>query len=266
MLPQGQEGVFEELKGRDFSFACHPEVPCFNECCRRLNLVLTPYDVLRLRTHLGLTCLEFLERHAIVEPGQNGWPLPRLKMNEDAEGACPFVSPAGCTVYPDRPGACRMYPLGRATKGATAAGTVEEAFFLVREPHCQGFAAGPTWAPRDWMADQGLADYNAINDLFLPLVTRQAPAPSVQKAQQKMQMFFMACYNQEAFRRFLVESPFLRMFEMPPARLEALRTNDLQLLKFAFEWLRFSLFGEPTLTLRPEVVAARQAAQQEQEV
>ena len=33
-------------------FACHPKVPCFNECCRELDLALSPYDVLRLRRAL----------------------------------------------------------------------------------------------------------------------------------------------------------------------------------------------------------------------
>ena len=28
-----------------FSFRCHPEVECFNRCCRNLNLFLYPYDL-----------------------------------------------------------------------------------------------------------------------------------------------------------------------------------------------------------------------------
>ena len=28
-----------------FQFACGPEVPCFNACCRDLNQFLTPYDL-----------------------------------------------------------------------------------------------------------------------------------------------------------------------------------------------------------------------------
>lgn len=31
-------------------FACHPQVPCFNECRRELDLALSPYDVLRLKS------------------------------------------------------------------------------------------------------------------------------------------------------------------------------------------------------------------------
>ena len=100
---------------RSFTFACHPGVPCFTDCCRMLELALTPYDVLRLRKATGLTSRELLENYIITEqdPGE---PFPRfyLTMVDDGRASCVFVSPQGCTVYPHRPSACRAYPLGRA--------------------------------------------------------------------------------------------------------------------------------------------------------
>jgi hypothetical protein len=40
----------EELQqGQDFRFACHPGVSCFGACCSALDLMLTPYDAMRLR-------------------------------------------------------------------------------------------------------------------------------------------------------------------------------------------------------------------------
>ena len=59
VLPDVDDQRFHELGPDGFTFACHPEVPCFNQCCRRLNLVLTPYDVLRLKNHLGMSSEEF---------------------------------------------------------------------------------------------------------------------------------------------------------------------------------------------------------------
>ncbi len=250
MLPDVDDPRFSELGDEGFTFACHPGVPCFNQCCRRLNLVLTPYDVLRLKTHLGLSSGEFIEKYTEVESGQNGWPLPRLAMRGNAEHTCPFLGEAGCTVYPDRPGACRTYPLGRATKGGDSGGPSAEQWFLVREPHCRGFEEGPNWTPQSWTQDQGLEAYNASNDLFLPLVTRQAPAADADQAAKKMQMFFMACYNLDQFKQFVVGSRLTQLIDLDPVRLELIQTNDAQLLKFAFDWLRFSLFGEPTLRLR----------------
>ena len=250
MLPNKDDERFQELGDEGFTFACHPEVPCFNECCRRLDLMLTPYDVLRLKQHLGLDSGEFIDRYTVVENGQNGWPLPRLKMSDTAEATCPFVSDAGCTVYEDRPGACRTYPLGRAAKGGSEAGIQAESFFLVKEPHCRGFEQGAHWTPDTWSEDQGLEAYNSTNDLFLPLITRQAPAADAAQAQKKMQMFFMACYNLDAFKKFVTGSRFTELIQIDPTRLELIQSNDLQLLKFAFDWLRFSLFGEKTLKLK----------------
>ncbi|MEW5913058.1 MAG: YkgJ family cysteine cluster protein [Thermodesulfobacteriota bacterium] len=250
MLPAADDERFQELGAEGFCFACHPGVPCFNQCCRRLNLVLTPYDVLRLKQRLGLGSGEFIERYTKVATGQNGWPLPSLAMQGDAEGTCPFLTDQGCGVYPDRPGACRTYPLGRATKGGAAGGPQEESWFLVREAHCRGFDEGPRWTPQAWTQDQGLAAYHAANDMFLPIVTRQAPAADAAQAQKKMQMFFMACYNLDAFKDFVRGSRLAQVIDLDPTRLELIQSNELQLLKFAFDWLRFSLFGEPTLTLR----------------
>ncbi|MCA1989739.1 MAG: YkgJ family cysteine cluster protein, partial [Desulfarculus sp.] len=244
MIPGLNDERLQELsEGQGFRFACHPGVPCFNQCCRQLTLWLTPYDALRLKRRLGLTSQEFIERYANVETGQNGWPMPMLAMREDdPERTCPFLGQGGCTVYEDRPGACRTYPLGRATKGGTGGGPSQEAFFLVREDHCQGFAAGPEWTPSQWMQDQGLETYNHVNDLFLPIITRQAPDPDPQIIARKMQMFLMACYDLESFRKFINTSRFRDLFAIPALRLELAETNDLELLKLAFDWLRFAIF------------------------
>ena len=40
--------------GDSFAFRCHPDIACFNRCCRNLNLFLYPYDVIRLKGALGI--------------------------------------------------------------------------------------------------------------------------------------------------------------------------------------------------------------------
>jgi Fe-S-cluster containining protein len=261
MRPHPGDERFAELAGGSFSFACHPGVACFNQCCRRLELWLTPYDCLRLKQHLGLTSQEFIEAHTEVEAGQNGWPMPRLKMREDdPERTCPFLAAggAGCSVYAHRPGACRTYPLGRATKGGSASDApLEESWFLVREEHCQGFAEGRTWTPEEWTKDQGLEVYHAVNDLFLPIISRQAPDANPQVIAQKMRMFALAAYDLESFRGFVGQSRFKELFAVDPMRLELAAVNDLELLKLGFDWLRFAVFGDPTLALRAEVAERR---------
>jgi hypothetical protein len=46
-----------------FCFTCSPQVACFNACCRDLNQVLTPYDVLCLKEFLNMPSGDFLEAH-----------------------------------------------------------------------------------------------------------------------------------------------------------------------------------------------------------
>jgi len=210
--------------------------------------VLMPYDLLRLRQGLGMASEEFIERYTDPAPHHNGWPLARLKMREDGEGTCPFLGPEGCTVYPHRPSACRMYPLARATR--IEQGAIAERFYLVREAHCKGHGQGRSWAAQEWMADQGLEPYNAMAEAFMPLLARPAPDPTSPGGEQKLKMFFMACYNTDAFRQFVMCSSLAKRLELGPGELELLATNDQQLLRFAFKWLRLALLGEPTLRIK----------------
>jgi hypothetical protein len=48
-------------KESKFRFSCHPGVPCFTNCCRNMNIILTPYDIIRLKNRLGLTSDMFLQ-------------------------------------------------------------------------------------------------------------------------------------------------------------------------------------------------------------
>ncbi|MBI5583589.1 MAG: hypothetical protein HY892_07175, partial [Deltaproteobacteria bacterium] len=75
-----ETGPFQYLEDNAFSFACHSDLACFNECCRDLKLVLTPYDILRLKKHLGLPSMDFLDRYGEIQAGtHNNFPGVFLK-------------------------------------------------------------------------------------------------------------------------------------------------------------------------------------------
>ena len=63
-------------------------------------------------------------------------------------------------------------------------------------------------------------------------------------------MFFIGCYDLDTFRRLVFKSSFLDRFDVAPDLAERLKSDDFELLRFAFRWLRFALFGEPTIPLR----------------
>ncbi len=67
---------------------------------------------------------------------------------------------------------------------------------------------------------------------------------------QKVEMFFLACYNLDRFKDFIKDTTFLKRFEIDEDRLAKITEDDEELLKFGFEWVKFSLFGEKTVKIK----------------
>lgn len=237
------ESLPELHAGQMFRFACHPGVRCFNACCSDLNMPLTPYDVLRLRRNLGMGSEEFINTHARVgQYPDTGFPALFLRMSDHPLKLCPFVSDKGCTVYPDRSGACRTYPLGRATK-EDEQGNVVEQFFVVREEHCRGFDESGEWSSATWLADQGLEPYNASNDRYMRLMARckrQGAAISPKQAT----MVLLACYQLDRFADFIRGVRLFDRLDIDAARQQHVLDNEEARLDFAYDWAELVLFGD----------------------
>jgi uncharacterized protein len=229
------------------TFRCDPSRACFNSCCRDVSILLTPYDVLRMKRALGLDSSEFLERYALVmQSEEKEIPVVFLKMKEE-DSLCPFVGESGCRVYGHRPWACRMYPLGMAEPQMPEA-SARRFYFVLREELCQGHS-GEARRIRDWIAEQGVEPYEAIQGAFQQLMYHPGWKQAETLTPSKLAMYFMACYDLDKFRRFIFETRFLEMFDVDETRLEAMRTEDEALLEFAFDWLAFTLFHEKTMRL-----------------
>ena len=92
-------------------FSCHKGIACFNACCKNIDISLTPYDILRLKRRLGITSTEFLELFTLpYEIEKDGIAGVKLRPVEGGS-ACQFMTDEGCSVYEDRPTACRYYPV-----------------------------------------------------------------------------------------------------------------------------------------------------------
>ncbi len=246
------------VKDGRFQFSCHKGVPCFTDCCRDLRLILTPYDIIRLKNRLGLSSKEFLDTHTVSEfDTAMGLPTVLLKMKEDSRRSCFFVSAEGCTIYEDRPGACRVYPLGRAAQKGVGAEGVREKYFVVKEPHCRGFEEKKTWNIHEWLSDQEVDTYNEMNDYWTEVTTSQHPDRYKGLDGKKIQMFFMASYNLDSFKKFVFSSKFLDLFEIDRKTQEEIRSDEVALLKFGCRWLKFSLFGEATIQVKAAVIQAK---------
>ncbi|HEV2446723.1 MAG TPA: YkgJ family cysteine cluster protein [Candidatus Sulfopaludibacter sp.] len=232
-----------------FSFRCAPGLDCFGQCCRDVSIVLTPYDVLRLKRALHLDSTTFLERHTLCPRGAGQkFPIVLLRMNEENRH-CPFLAEKGCGVYADRPWACRMYPLGAAEPKAPT--PKEKPFhFVIRENLCHGHAENAPVTVREWIASQGAEAYEMMSGGFKQLTLHDFWDGDRPLTEQEEAMFYMACYDLDRFRRFVFETRFLQLFEIDEARIEALRTDDEELLEFGMQWLRFAIFGERSMKMR----------------
>jgi uncharacterized protein len=229
-----------------FQFKCHPGVACFTQCCRGINIILTPYDVIRLKTRLGLPSDEFLSIY--TEPHlleKTGLPMVTLKQLDDEQSSCPFVRDDGCIIYADRPTACRYYPLGVASLQHKEGADDDGFFFFIHEPHCKGFAESCEWTVSEWRKDQEVDLRDQVNAEWTDLVVRKRSFPAnIQLTEKARQMFFMVSYNIEQFRLFVFESSFLKRMPVDAATREALATDDVALLKFGVNWLKDILFKQ----------------------
>jgi Fe-S-cluster containining protein len=230
-----------------FQFACSPDLACFNACCRNLNQFLTPYDILRLKNHLGCASSEFLEKYTTRHVGpETGLPVVTLKPEETGERLCPFVSPTGCRVYPDRPSSCRIYPLARAVSRCRNTGRITEHFALIREPHCLGFRENKFQTVSEWLRNQKLSPYNALNDLFLEIITlkrRSGPGPLDFRASH---IFQLALYDIDRFKDHIFNKGLLDDMALAPRLLKQLKEDEIALLKFAHRWVKEVVFNEQT--------------------
>lgn len=228
-----------------FSFDCHPDVDCFTVCCKKVDMILYPYDVLLLSRKCGLDTEEFIRQHTFLQKGGNPF-FPTVKLKLTAEESCPFLSSDGCSVYENRPSACRTYPLERAVDRSTVSGRNPEYYFLTSHEYCHGHKEKKSWDVRSWIRNQKLIECNMMNSLWAELDTLFATNPwkGEGSAGEKQQIAFMVCYNLDGFKRFCDQYKLLERFKIDRFWKRSILKDDIELMKFGFEWLKLYLTGK----------------------
>jgi Fe-S-cluster containining protein len=133
-----------------FSYQCN----ACSRCCHNKAIRVGPYEILRLARRLGMTTTEFIEQH--TEAGGTV-----LRMQAENNRACIFLNQQGCSVHPDRPLACRLYPLARWVDPDG-----NESFgHLTPHPKTEGtYGTGATVA--DYLDKQGVAPFFDMGDRY----------------------------------------------------------------------------------------------------
>jgi hypothetical protein len=118
-------------------------------------------------------------------------------------------------------------------------------FRVIANPsRCGGLKEKETWQISEWLVDQGVVPYDEMNTLFSSVTIPLSAQTLDVDNPQILKMVFMALYNIDKFRDFVFKSSFLNRFEVEQARIEKIKRSDLELLKFAFDWIKFGLLGQ----------------------
>lgn len=255
VMPEMMDG------SRTIQFRCHRGIACWNACCSNIDISLTPVDIVRLKRRLDITSTEFLDRYTVpYEMEQDSIAGVKLRPVEGGT-ACQFMVEAGCSVYEDRPTACRYYPVALLSMRHQQEYTDRDAYALVREPHCLGHDEARTLTIDEYRAEQGLPEYDELARGWRQLILKKkSSGPTVGKpSRRSLQLFFLACYDIDRFREFVASDGFSQLFDLPAQELHDILLDDFALMQFGFRFLRQTLFGEMTIALHDDAAQARAA-------
>ena len=230
-------------------FNCYKGISCFNACCKRADVTLAPYDVLRLKKRFGVSSEAFLNQYTVpFQMDQDG--VPGLKMRTDDDGTCAMLDGEnGCGVYEDRPTVCRYYPVALHNMRNKDSSQAEENYSMIREDHCKGHLEEREISIDNYRAEQGCKEYDNRNrDWYRLILKKKSAGPGVGRpSEMSLQLFFMASYNLDMFRRFVLSDKFRETYKLNETVFEAVEKDDLILMDFGFQFMRQVLFGERTI-------------------
>ena len=131
-------------------------------------------------------------------------------------------------------------------------GGKDEFYFMTREDHCKGFEENKAWTINEWRQDQEADLYDDINRGWMEILIKKKSFGEKEFPAIKNKMFFMTSTDTDYFRAFVFESSFLDTYDIPAERIEKIRTDDAELLKLAYVWLRLVDVrgGDPHLQAR----------------
>lgn len=233
-------------------FTCDKDLTCFTKCCYNNPVMLTPCDILKIKNRLKASSQEFLYAFTTVSKIEGTeLPIPVLKPVDEERGRCPLLGPDGCSVYEDRPLACRYYPVGAGLFHNSDADDNERFYALIKEPHCHGHDLGTEMTIKEWREEQGIPEYDAVNSRWIEMVLkRKSLGPFVNLPEKTLQMFFMGSYNLDSFREFVFSTPFLNIYELDESRVEKVKEDDWALFELAVDWMTSTLYGSGILKIR----------------
>jgi len=232
-------------------FRCHKDISCWNQCCSRADVTLAPYDIIRMKNHLDISSSDFLNDYTVpFEIDSHN--MPGIKLRTTNDGACLFMKEEGCSVYEDRPTACRYYPSGLLSMRALGQNEDERHFLLIKEEHCKGHEEDREITINDYRKEQKVEEFDELNrDWYRIILKKKSTGPTIGRpSDMSLQLFFMASYDVDRFRRFVTSDSFKNMYDVSNEEFAAFEKDDIALMEFGFKLMKQVLFGELTIKER----------------
>lgn len=246
---------------KEIQFSCHKGISCWNACCANIDISLTPFDIIRLKKHLGITSTDFLREYTVpYEMEKEGMAGVKLRPIEGGS-ACRFMKPEGCGVYEHRPTACRYYPVALLAMRRQDEFVDRQSYALVKEPHCKGHEVKRPITIDAYRSEQGITEGDELTRGWRQLILKKkSSGPTIGGPSIKSrQLFFMALYDIDTFRSFVSSEAFAKLFALTDDERTMILADDVELMQFSFRFLKQVLFGEQSISLNEEEAKARLA-------
>lgn len=82
-------------------------------------------------------------------------------------------------------------------------------------------------------------------------------------SQKSMDLVCLGSYDLDNFRAFIASPFFHDVYDIEPAYFQKLLTDEVELMKFAFRYLKQVLFGENTIPEKPDAFEKRKKRREE---
>ena len=236
----------------EFQFHCHKNIACFNACCKNIDITLTPYDIVRLKNRLNMDSKEFVARYT-VPFAMDYHNMPGLKMiTKPGTTECVHLTEAGCSMYEDRPAACRYYALGNMGVRKKETARVEDIYFVVKEEHCLGHDEPKSQTVTKYRSEQGIEKYDEMNREWRDIILKKrSSGPTVgAPSERSLQLFDMCSYDMDSFAAFIQSDGFRSVFDIGDDQIDELVKDEDKRLLFAMRFLKQVLFGEKNIPLK----------------
>lgn len=170
-----------------------------SKCCSNMgeSIILDPWDVYMLTTHLGKS-MELLLENALEWNVVEGLILPNMKLDKRTN-TCSFLSGEGrCTIHSFRPGICRLFPLGRVYEG-------NEFYYVLQTKECH-IPNRTKVKISQWLGIESLERYEKYIRQWHELIRKIQDNAAKMKPETLrkwnmyyMQLFFLTPYEKEDF-------------------------------------------------------------------